>query len=1355
MANRFDFIRQALSGSQPTVTPPQTTSTTRNIIGDILNGLKPASPINTAVSAFKYGKKLIQSPVPTITDSLNKASDFLTPDPNNLHLKDVITNLPEGILNMGHDIAQAINREGVALGEALLHDTYHTFTPKGQFAKTVLGTDKPINFENVGRDTFGMAPKTNVNQRTDSPLKHFGLTAVGGLITAADLYTGGIGSKEIEGAASTIAKTTDKKIIEGVLKKLGVEEKGIADALIHVNDVGEVTKVLNGLPIVSPEMANIATEARKGTITTEEAQTAIKQLSEATTKNQETTKALEGLVTEAKKYSTPEEFIQTIKKGDDPITPEFVQKNIERLNESGIKVSSPDEIVTLYHGTNAKGMDGITTSNSLNPFSYLATDPNASKNFAFGRKGGVVEVKVPVKDIGWIQDSMAGTKGVTIQTPYKLVKGADGIYHADRTPFMSAQELTDIWKQSHTSESLMKGTGFNPDITKQQAEEILRKMFNEKELKLGLSSEIKSLEGEKVLGRYIGAHTDSVGSIVKPMVELLTEGSLTSSKALFHESFHAFFDLYLSKAEQLALIEKVKKDPLLLGHKLKAGYASDKLAEEWLADDFAEYVKTKQSPLANIWEKLLNKIRDFVRRKNGFDKVYEDILNKNRPDVRPTNPLTETALQRQKLGGGTQDMATQGEPALSQDVQNNQSLPPENSLGSDGQVSSYNDSVPQNPNITTPPTGRGGITPPEIDFTKWKDQNAFLLNRDTMVRNLDKVAGEDAPVIKEFLTDPVRENEVYRIKFENATREMTRAKVVEDLGIHSGSKEDKLVQRFGEGRMTLEELQKESPKKWKQIQEASDFFRKQYDGILDMINERRTNFGYKEIPKRADYFRHFQEMGKWIESFGLITNSPTSILPTEISGLTGLFKPGKPFTSAELTRKGGAFTESAIKGFDNYIDSVSRQIFHTDSVQRGRTLDKYIRNAAKEGKASLPNFVANVDEWTNFISGKKSKFDSGMEGIFGRRFFEVISALKRRVGANLVGGSVSSAITNFAPFAQSIATTEKVPMIRGLFESLASPLHDEFAKIGGQESSFLFRRFKQERIDPTNYEKFVMGASWVFKNIDRFVAKAVVSGKFYEEIGKGKTAQEAMKAADQYAANVIADRSIGEMPNIFNTKSLGFLTQFQLEVNNVISFMGRDIPEMSKGSKVKYVNQMGQFLLYSMLFNTMYEKVTGRRPILDPIYGLGTMLGVTAEGKNKSLLTRTSNTMQDLGGNLPFGGLVTGGGRFPLTDVLPTPNDVINVAKGKADWHKELTKAFFGLVPPFGGSQLKKTIEGLMDYNRGASKTAGGKVRYKIDDTGGNLLRAIFFGRYSFPEVNDYYNKLEQVKKKTTTSLGL
>lgn len=153
------------------------------------------------------------------------------------------------------------------------------------------------------------------------------------------------------------------------------------------------------------------------------------------------------LIQEARKYKSVEEFVKAKYMGMNPIDQQHTQRIMGILNESGVPVKSPNDVVTLYHGTNAKGMKGITESNSLNPSSYLATDRKAAEGFAFGNKGGVIEVKIPVSEIGAVQTSMAGKTGATVQTFGRLVKGSDGIYRVDTLPY-SEKALTDIYTQA-------------------------------------------------------------------------------------------------------------------------------------------------------------------------------------------------------------------------------------------------------------------------------------------------------------------------------------------------------------------------------------------------------------------------------------------------------------------------------------------------------------------------------------------------------------------------------------------------------------------------------------------------------------------------------------------------------------------------------------------------------------------------------------------------------------------------------------------------------------------------------------------------------------------------------------------
>ena len=637
-----------------------------------------------------------------------------------------------------------------------------------------------------------------------------------------------------------------------------------------------------------------------------------------------------------------------------------------------------------------------------------------------------------------------------------------------------------------------------------------------------------------------------------------------------------------------------------------------------------------------------------------------------------------------------------------------------------------------------PPKLKSGVVSPKFEVFKWEDEPAWSLSRETIERNIERVTGKDADTVKDFLLKPVRENETKRVEFLNNTIKFVKENIVNKLGIRANSLEDKLVQRFGEGKITLEEL-KSSTKNWEKVEEASSVFRNLYDDFLGKINAERVKFGYDAIPKRKDYFRHFEEMTGFVNQFGFIFKS--SDLPTEISGLTQIFKPGKPFSTTELARKGKTTAESAIKGLENYLEAASKQMFHIDSVQRVRALEKFIRFAGKEDLTKLPNFVSNLREYGNILSGSKSAIDKTMVSYFGEGLFKGFDWLRKRTNANLIAGNISSAISNYIPLTQSLATTSKPKFIKGLFEAVFSPLRNtDFDIISGVQSKFLKRRYPEKYIDPRGFEKGLQYANWLFESVDKFVAKAIVSGKYFENISKGIDVNRAMEMADAYAGKVIADRSIGQLPNLQSTKSLSFITQFQTEVNNAMSFMIQDIPKMSSGSKARIVTKLTELSIYSYIFNSMFQNLTGRRPIIDPIHAFLTMTGNTEESRDKNLMQRVLSGSVEVGENLPYLSAYSGG-RFPIQAGIP---NLATIFSGNpTEKIREFIKPVFLLAPPFGGLQAKKTIEGLSAYQKGEVKSRSGKTSFKTEKNLPSLLRSIAFGRYATENAQEYFKEAE------------
>jgi hypothetical protein len=71
---------------------------------------------------------------------------------------------------------------------------------------------------------------------------------------------------------------------------------------------------------------------------------------------------------------------------------------------------------------------------------------------------------------------------------------------------------------------------------------------------------------------------------------------------------------------------------------------------------------------------------------------------------------------------------------------------------------------------------------------------------------------------------------------------------------------------------------------------------------------------------------------------------------------------------------------------------------------------------------------------------------------------------------------------------------------------------------------------------------------------------------------------------------------------------------------------------------------------------------------------------------------------------------------------------------------KGLQDPLYKLLPPFGGAQAKKTIEGLTSFNKGMVEKKG-EMRFPVAKTPENLAKSALFGQYSTDEAREYFEK--------------
>lgn len=598
---------------------------------------------------------------------------------------------------------------------------------------------------------------------------------------------------------------------------------------------------------------------------------------------------------------------------------------------------------------------------------------------------------------------------------------------------------------------------------------------------------------------------------------------------------------------------------------------------------------------------------------------------------------------------------------------------------------------------------------------------------------------------------------------------------------------------LSEWRALVDDLWAKSPGLDKEkITAAVEEFRKIYDELFSLMNQVRIRNGYEPVDYRHGYFPHFDDakgeslLGRAFKAAnmkdvplkdrlaalvgkGLDVNTEVNALPTSISGLTHTFKPGIRWVGNIMRRQGFDTTFDAVEGFDRYIEGVSDVIYHTDDIQRLRALasqiryrttepgiqaqvdairadpslsedkkDTDVRAKLEEGKYELSNYVNNIEEYTNLLANKRSTMDRGIEQFIGRDYYNFAKALENRVAANMVAVNPGSWLTNFIPISQAWAEVSAGDILTSMRDTLSAMVKDDGFRT---KSDFLTNRAGSDPL----VLSWTQDASKILTKpmewIDMFTSETVVRARYNSNLKLGMSETAAMEEADSFAASLIADRSKGALPTIFESHNpfTKLFTQFQVEVNNQLSYLYRDLPRnLKERGKKSLAVALLKFMLGAWLYDELYEAIVGRRPALDPLNMLNELSGdlfgyalpntielavdmitgndVSLATERTDAATALANFGKEMGGQLPFiGGPVFDGGRLPIQSAIKDP--------------------LAYLLLPFGGGQLSKFVNGVNAVAEGGvyGEDAEGNptLKYPVERNVKDALTAMVFGTTS------------------------
>ena len=654
-------------------------------------------------------------------------------------------------------------------------------------------------------------------------------------------------------------------------------------------------------------------------------------------------------------------------------------------------------------------------------------------------------------------------------------------------------------------------------------------------------------------------------------------------------------------------------------------------------------------------------------------------------------------------------------------------------------------------------------------------------SRETMERNSYDIFGKNNRDKAEQLNDeyfaPVHKAVADRTNYVNTMRQQ-----VADL--HLSKHESALVQMALEGRndVAAEYIKnnkiKVTSKLQKNVADGVATFQAIYKELYEALNETLLSNGMKPVRARKNYAPHFVKdkpdtlLSRIRYSFGWGKDSSVNI-GTDLAGITDDFSPGKKWFGNLLQREGELTDYDAVAGFDRYIETAGDIIFLTDSVQQLRSLEDALRyRLSDEGTREMVNqirndrslnalerhqkideaynpnqdniqklynqkklgmggYVSNLHEYINNLAGKKARADRGWEEMIGRQIYTVAKNVEGRVAANMIAMNPGSWITNFIPITQATGEVSTANLIKAMRDTVKSAVKDDGFTDG---SVFLTNREGTQFLDRTLTRKISDIAGMPMEAIDHFTSNVVTRAKYLQNIQDGMGLQEAFDNADTFAANLMADRSKGAQPTAFNSVNpiRKVFTMFQLEVNNQLSYLFKDLPR-AKQSVPKLAWAYTKVFTGAYLFNAVYHQLTGRDSAFDPIGMIADAFGFDPldddeDKKKKSGVDIALDLGENVAEQIPFVGGLIGGGRVPLFSAVPEfdklTKEYENGYDGKRialDAAKSAANSAAYLLLPFGGGAVKKALEGA------ATVYAGGS--YSLDKNGEKILQFPQYGQ--------------------------
>jgi hypothetical protein len=515
----------------------------------------------------------------------------------------------------------------------------------------------------------------------------------------------------------------------------------------------------------------------------------------------------------------------------------------------------------------------------------------------------------------------------------------------------------------------------------------------------------------------------------------------------------------------------------------------------------------------------------------------------------------------------------------------------------------------------------------------------------------------------------------------------------------------------------------------------------------------------KRIPKRDNYYRHFQEMTEGFKALHNIFTTPAEI-SSQLAGTSEYTKPKSKFLGLAQKRTTNETQYDAVGGFLNYLEPASYAINIDPFITELREISKNIKNNTQNSE-NANKLTEYLDDFASSLAGKTNPFDRPIQKLVGRKTMKALEWTANRIKSNAVLGNINSSISQILNLPQVVGKIkDPVKLAQGVYDlASGNGKYQDSQFIQERYHNDVMSQFKTKLIQQP--KKF---ATWMLGALDEAVTKTGWNAVYRQAIEKG--IDNPIQYADDTMRSLVAGRGIGERTLAQESKLTNLLMPFTVETGNYWRVMKDFVREKDFGGILIT-------FIIGWLLNKGIEKLGASGKTFDPIdaiYDAFTEEDITPierVGRVGGEILSSMPLGQQIASIYPEYGADFGIFELPSREKLFGSNDPTRFGTGNI-----LSNTFSPAIPgtpipsialPWGGTQLKRTVEGAKALLEGGDykTTTAGEKQLKFPINMEDLsptqkflksAQVLTLGKYSVPEA-DYYFENGGLSKVQTEGL--